>query len=239
MAQDFGPKRSIMQKILLYTELGKGQSPVGESIERHLSHQVFFANDKKTLNNRLREKVYNLFLIEVDEATEQTIQFMHELRREGFNFPVLVVAQRAGHVVQERFNAIPDLHLLLRPFHEKNLTGIVRKLLVSKRVPKQMYRRFNTNQIAQVEALSTGHSLLTSMYNLSKGGAYCEFDAEENISVGEYIRMKVSIPDTNSHYTFNAKVVWTTGKGRFSGRFGCGVRFVSAKDAHRAMMSKV
>jgi Tfp pilus assembly protein PilZ len=228
-----------MQKILLYTEMGKGASPVGESIERQLSHRVFTANDKASLNNRLRDKVYNLFIVEVAEANEKTMQFMQELRNEGFHFPILVVASRASFPVQERFNSVPEAHLLLRPFHEKNLVGIVRKLLVSKRVPKQMFRRFNTNQIAQVEALESGSSLLTSMYNLSKGGAYCEFESDENITVGDFIRVKVSIPDTNNQYTFNAKVVWTTGKGRFSGRFGCGLRFVSAKDTYRAMMSKV
>src|SRR5690606_24744522 len=122
----------------------------------------------------------------------------------------------------DRLHYMPDVHLLAEPYYEKNLIGIVRKLLISKRVPKQMYRRFNTNQIAEVEELSSGASVLTSMYNLSKGGAYCEFEAADSLSVGDYIRMKVAIPDTNSEYTFNAKVVWTTPKGRFSGRFGCG-----------------
>lgn len=228
-----------MQKILLFSEMGKGTSPVGDAIERSLNHQVFTANDMNELNNRLRDKLYHLFIYEVGEATEKTLAFIHSLRSEGFSFPMLVVASRAGYNTQEKFNLLPDVHLLMRPFHEKNLIGIVRKLLISKKVPKQMYRRFNTNQIAQLEALASGSSLLTSMYNLSKGGAYCEFEATENLSVGDYVKVKVSIPDTSSEYTFNAKVVWTTPKGRFSGRFGCGVRFVSAKDAYRALVSKV
>jgi Tfp pilus assembly protein PilZ len=228
-----------MQKILLYSELGQGTSPVGDSIERHLSHAVFTANDARSLNNKLRDKVYNLFVIEVGEAAEKTLEFLHDLRREGFTFPIVVVANRASFPMQERFNSIQDVHLLMRPFHEKNLLGIVRKLLMSKKVPKQMFRRFNTNQIAEVEALNTGSSLLTSMYNLSKGGAYCEFESEDNFTVGDFIRVKVSIPDTNNQYTFNAKVVWTTVKGRFSGRFGCGLRFVTAKDTYRALMAKI
>lgn len=228
-----------MQKILLYTDLGDGVSPVGESIEQHLSHQVFAANDDKSLNRRLREKVYNLFIVEVGEASDAKIRLLEELRSEGFNFPILVVAKRIGVMGAERLHFMPDVHLLVEPFYEKNLIGIVRKLLISKKVPKQMYRRFNTNQIAEVEELSSGSSVLTSMYNLSKGGAYCEFEAQDSLSVGDYIRMKVAIPDTNSEYTFNAKVVWTTAKGRFSGRFGCGFKFVSAKDTHRAMMSKL
>jgi Tfp pilus assembly protein PilZ len=228
-----------MQKILLYSEIGKGTSPVGDSIERQLAHRVFTANDLQALNNRLRDKVYNLLVIEIAEASDQTLAFIQELRNDSFTFPVLVVANRASFPIQEKFNNLPEVHLLMRPFHEKNLVGIVRKLLVSKKVPKQMFRRFATNQIAQVEALDSGSSLLTSMYNLSKGGAYCEFESEENITVGDFIRVKVSIPDTNNQYTFNAKVVWTTVKGRFSGRFGCGLRFVTAKDTYRAMMAKI
>src|SRR5690606_34559234 len=108
----------------------------------------------------------------------------------------------------------------------------------SRRVPKQLYPRFNTNQIAEIETLEDGGNLLTSMYNLSKGGAYCEFDSPTPVTVGDMVRVRIHLDEKNSDYAINAKVIWTTAKGRFSGRFGCGMKFVSSRDIYKTLLSK-
>jgi Tfp pilus assembly protein PilZ len=111
--------------------------------------------------------------------------------------------------------------------------------MVARRVPRQVHPRYNTNVLAQIESMVTGNPLLTSMYNLSKGGAYCEFDSDETFTVGDLVKLKVNLEDTKSDYDLSAKVIWTVKKGRFSGRFGCGFKFVSTQDAYHSLISKL
>jgi hypothetical protein len=83
------------------------------------------------------------------------------------------------------------LNFLQKPFDDKELIGLVRKLLMTKQIPQQLYKRFRTNQLASIENLADGSRLDSNMYNLSKGGVYCEFSAEPRFAVGDVVRMKV------------------------------------------------
>lgn len=207
-------------------------------MESQLPVQVVGAYDLASVQGQLQTHNVNIAIIDQEITDDDAIAIVEHLKKSGTSFPVLIVTDKVQLRHNGKLNLLQDIHVLVRPVFEKNIVALTRKLLQTKKVPKQNYRRFNTNQIAQVEALTSGDSLLTSMYNLSKGGAYCEFDSQRAFGIGDLFRMKVFITDTNSEYTFNAKVVWTTPKGRFSGRFGCGFKFVSAKDMYRSQLSK-
>ena len=228
-----------MQKLLLLSQSNEGIHAHLDTIERKLSLHTTVVRNNLAVRTKLQEKVFHLFVIDLNTVDQECLNLISEVREAGGTFAILVLASNIRKDVQDHLEMLPNVHLLLRPFHEKSLIGIVKKLLISKSVPKQVFRRFNTNQIAEIEPLSAGGSLLTSMYNLSKGGAYCEFDSSDLLAVGDVVRMKVALNDTRSEYVFNAKVVWTTPKGKFSGRFGCGVRFVNSKDTYRELLSKV
>jgi Tfp pilus assembly protein PilZ len=227
-----------MQKILLISETAESSDEIKSLIERDLPYQVFTALDSDSVKVQLESKVFNLAIVDCQAVTVETLAMISWLKGASYNFPIMVLTDKIQPTLQGKMNLLHDIHVLLRPALEKSILGLVRKLMVAKRVPKQNFRRFNTNQIAQMEALTTGDSLLTSMYNLSKGGAYCEFEGAAPLTIGDMIRVKVFLNDTNSEYTFNAKIVWTTPKGRFSGRFGCGFKFVSSKDMYKALLSK-
>ncbi len=227
-----------MQKLLFYSTSNVGLGFYLDTVERKLSVQPTVVKNENALRTRLEEKVFHLLVIDVNTLQESVVGLIQEVRERGFNVPILVVCGQAQSSQIVSLHHMPQVHLIVRPFHEKALLGIIRKLLISKVVPKQVYRRFNTNQIAQIERLSSGEEVLTSMYNLSKGGAYCEFDSTEALVVGDVVKMKVALNDLNAQHTFSAKVVWTTRKGKFSGRFGCGIRFVNSKDIYRMLLSK-
>jgi response regulator RpfG family c-di-GMP phosphodiesterase len=227
-----------MQKILLVSGSTQKSSAVGRIIESQLPYQVYSAYNSPTIQSLVNARVFNLAVFDFETVDEDTLQIVNWLREMDCNFPILMVAKSISREIENQINMLSDIYVLTDPITEKSIVGLVRKLLVVKKVPKQIYRRFDTNQIAHIEGLSTGDVLMTSMYNLSKGGAYCEFESPTMVAVGDMYRFKVFINDTNSEYTFNAKIIWTTPKGRFSGRFGCGVKFVSAKDAYHELMSK-
>ncbi len=228
-----------MQKILVICDSFDSLERTKNTFEGQLPVAVFGAFDLGGVQSQLISRTFNIAVIDQAVTDDASIEIVEYLKKSGTSFPVLIITDKIQVDHNRKFSMLNDIHILLRPVTEKNIVGLARKLIQARQVPKQNYRRFNTNQIAQVEALSSGDSLLTSMYNLSKGGAYCEFDTQTPVAIGELFRMKVFLTDTNSEYTFSAKVVWTTPKGRFSGRYGCGFKFISPKDVYRSQLSKV
>ncbi len=226
-----------MQKILIIGGAEDGSREVRDMIARELPYHIFEASSEEQVKMELEQRVFSIVVIVKSRLNEDDLFLIDRLRNVHYSFSIVLLTNELNSSVQ-KLHGVSEVHTLVRPVGNRNVVGLVRKLLVAKRVPKQVFRRFNTNQIAQIESLDDGENLLTSMYNLSKGGAYCEFEANNLLAVGDVIRLKVFLNDTNREYTFNAKVVWTTAAGRFSGRFGCGFRFVTAKDTHRSLLSK-
>ncbi|MCB0350365.1 MAG: PilZ domain-containing protein [Bdellovibrionales bacterium] len=229
-----------MQKILVISDSFDSLEKSKSALEEDLHVEVFGAFDLGGVQSQLNMRNFHIAIIDHAVTDDDAIAIVEFLKNSGMSFPVLIITDKIQLKYNGKLNMLQDIHVMVRPVSEKNVVGLTKKLLKARQVPKQNFRRFNTNQIAEVEDLASGNSLLTSMYNLSKGGAYCEFDSRNStVAVGDLFRMKVFITDTNSEYTFSAKVVWTTPKGRFSGRYGCGFKFVNPKDVYRSQLSKV
>lgn len=208
-------------------------------ITKSLTCRAVATSNKVDFKFELQRVLFNLIILDIDIIDTSTIGLVRFARNQGVQCPILILTSELKESLHGKMNALPDVHLLVKPFHEKNIVGISEKLLKTKKVPKQLYRRFYTNQMAHLESLESGSSLLTSMYNLSRGGGYCEFEAVERVAIGEFLRVKVNLNDSDREYTLNAKVVWTVPKGRFSGRFGVGFKFVKPEDAYRSLISKM
>ncbi len=227
-----------MSKIMIVSDSADTSSEIRFAIERNMKHQVIQVFNRVDMKKQLESSVFNVMILDCPMADERTIERITWLRAAGCIFPIMVISEKVHQRYNERLTSFDDVHVLLRPVYDKNILGLVRKLLATRRVPKQVFRRYNTNQIAEIEGMSSKHSLLTSMYNLSQGGAYLEFEQGDNVSVGDLYIVKVAIENSTHHYTFNAKVVWTTSQGRFSGRFGCGLKFVTPKEIHHKLLMR-
>lgn len=227
-----------MQRVLVVCGSEDKISKVGRVIEEKLPFQVFSVFDAQNIQNQIKSRIFNIAVFDFETVNKNILDIVNWMREMDCSFPILLACKKVDQSVAMHVGMLSDVHVLNAPITEKNLVGLVKKLMVVKKVPKQIYRRFDTNQMAQMEALTSGESLFMSMYNLSKGGAYCEFDSPSVLSVGDLFKFKVVIDDTNSEYTLNAKVVWTTQRGRFSGRSGCGFKFVSTQDTYKYLLSK-
>ena len=208
-------------------------------LEKHLNNHIDICMDKAGLKTQLESRNYALAIFRSLDPNPTTLDLMKTIRTMGFGFPLILASEKMNPDARKVIQGLADIHTLNAPYAERSLVGLTRKLMLARRVPRQAHRRFNTNLMAQIEPFTSGSPLLTSMYNLSKGGAYCEFDSRENLSVGDLIKLKVNLSDTQSDYDLSAKVVWTVKKGRFSGRFGCGFKFVSTQDAYHGLLSKL
>lgn len=224
-------------KILIVSDSELSSSEIRFAIERNLQHRIFEVFRRAEMKRQLECAVFNLLIIDSVKIDAQVLEKINWLRAAGCIFPIMVVAEKMEDGYLYKIKNIAGVHILMRPIFEKNIVGLVKKLLVIREVPKQIFRRYNTNQIAEIEGMLSDNNILTCMYNLSQGGAYVEFENKSAVSVGDFFRIKVNIENSNQ-YTFNAKIVWTTQVGRFSGRFGCGLKFVNAKETHHARLMK-
>lgn len=107
------------------------------------------------------------------------------------------------------------------------IVGVSKKLLIARSVPQQLHYRFSTNQLTIMEVAQSGAYTMSNMYNLSKGGAYCEYDKDFDLPIGEVVKIRVHLQEVRKERSLPAKVVWKTREGAYSGRYGVGLRFIS------------
>jgi hypothetical protein len=228
-----------MQRLILFSDDFQTIETTRRMIEKNFNNPIEIAMDEPGLRAQLDSKNFSLGMFRTPQLDEKLRLTLTRMRKLGYGFPFLVACEKSLSESQKKLELENEIHALIGPPTEKSLMGLTRKLLIARRVPRQFFPRFNTNVIAQIEPLASGNPLLTCMYNLSQGGAYCEFDSKDPVAVGDLIKFQVNLDDTKSGYVLNGKVVWTTPKGRFTGRFGCGFKFVSAQEAYRALISKL
>lgn len=228
-----------MQKVIVYSESRYHSEQIRMRLEAKLPYHVESAFNQVALEQALANKCFNLMIYQTKELTDEGYDFLKNLNGEGHVFPIILISEKAKLPQVYNVFDMPHLHAIQEPMQEKTLLGLARKLVVSKTIPQQQFQRFRTNQLAEVEAIMDGDYLVGNMYNLSKGGAYCEFDGPRVFSIGDLVRVKVSLNDMKSERLVNAKVVWTTIKGRTSGRPGVGMRFVNAQETYKSLMDKL
>ncbi len=156
-------------------------------------------------------------------APEQKI--VEQLRLAGFRGAVVaLVTQRTTG--KSPSPALEPLVFLDKPTSARELQGVLRKYLSARRIQQQIFRRYPTEQSAEIEMTLEGGSITrrsSRLTNLSKGGACVECASAVPVNVGEEIQLHLELRDLNKSYSMPAKIVWlksTEGNG-----MGLGVEF--------------
>ena len=156
-------------------------------------------------------------------APEQKI--VEQLRLNGFlGAVVALVSQRTTGKAPSP--ALEPLIFLDKPVSGRELQGVLRKYLSARRIQQQLFRRYPTEQSAEIEMTLQGGDVSrrsSIVTNLSKGGACVECAAALPIKIGEQIQLLMELKDLNKSYCMPAKVVWL--KTTEGDRQGVGVEF--------------
>jgi len=216
-----------MQKILVLTETERAGESIRRTIEKALPYQVTYVNDLQGAKIQLESKLFNLIIFDCQTLDESGMTRVGWFRQATGDTPLILFTASIDNILLAKVEMLEALHVLMRPTAERNLITLVKKLVSLKDVPKQRYRRYNTNQSVVFEHTARGERIPSQMFNLSRGGAYCEFPEGQSLNMGERYRMQIFINETQRTYTLDAVVVWYTPKGKFSGRAGYGVKFLS------------
>jgi Tfp pilus assembly protein PilZ len=217
-----------------------------EAIKRKLDifmngAQILTSLDIEKTKDILTEQFLGLLIYEVESFTRKELQLFKDVREWGLSFPVLFICNNVLATDLEMLKNENKPHFLEKNFEDKKLFGVVNKLIKIRQIPQQMLQRYHTNQHVKVEGIQDSFTIESSMYNLSKGGAYCEFDPSDELSlaIGDLVKISVPLTDLSKNHALNAKVVWTTKKGRYSGRHGIGLKFVNNEEIYRSLLGKL
>jgi len=184
----------------------------------------------------VRERM-TVVVINLPEWGKSEMKYIYELRAAGYSGPLLVISKPNDGPTLQGLLAMRGVVLLERPFVEKDLVGIVRKMLTDQEVAQRIHRRFNTEEQAEVELCDTKDRYVSWMYNLSKGGAYLEFLTPAPVRVGDRVRMTIELHKTKRVYSLPARVVWTQRKG-IRGGAAAGVEFIGAPEVRKTAIEE-
>lgn len=151
-------------------------------------------------------------------------QSITDSRRLGYKGPIMLVSKVDMLDVLDEIRRMENVVLLQRPYEVKDIQGLVRKSMITRKVSQQVHKRFNTVQKAYVEQVGKAKAA-TTLFNLSRGGCYFEYANRTEIKVGDIVQMTIELDEVRRSYAMPAKVIWTTPVGQ-SGGHGVGVTFL-------------
>jgi len=176
-------------------------------------------------------------VINLPEWSANEMTHLYDLRMRGYMGPVLVIAKTNDKTVMRKLLAMKGIVLLEKPYVDKDLVGIVRKMLLEREVAQRIHRRYDTEEQAEIELCDTKDRFLTWMYNLSKGGAYLEFLTPAPVRAGDRVRVTIEIRKTKRVFTVPARVVWTRRNG-LRGGAAAGIEFIGAPDIRKTRIEE-
>lgn len=227
-----------MQKVLLHCQSLKEAQRIQPDFEKKLPFELKVSFTEEYSESCVTNEPVHLMISSVQKMDEDHASFLQNLREYGFHRPILVLAESVDNVSLEYLNEKLRLNLLYKPYEMSSLRGLSKKLMAKKLLPQQRYRRFRTNEKVSLQNFTTGETFFTSMFNLSRGGAYFEFKDSMAVQVGDLLKMQVNLGQVEREHSMSAKVIWTTPQGNYGRGYGTGVRFLHSNEVYREIMEK-
>jgi len=228
-----------MQRVLLNCKSIDDARFLKNYIETELPYEVILSFDQKGIEAAIKAKNIHLLMLQTGNLAAQDIAYARTIRAMGFNYPLLMITDALGDLNIEEVNEKHKIYFLERPFELKTLKGLAKKLMVTRVVPQQVFRRYRTNLSATLETFISGDKYHTHMFNLSKGGAYFEMNKKPTVAIGDLMRLKVHLSDMEREHHVHGRIVWTTHKGHAAGGYGLGIKFMKSTDIYRNLLDKV
>ena len=195
----------------------------------------------KSRYQSLSKKQIDLLIIETLRPNDEDVAFVKEVRFWTAEVPVLLVCNEYLETDADKFPKEGRPHFFDCRLGESKFLGMARKMMKTKHIGAQVHKRYLTNEKALIEMIKDGKQIGSDMYNLSRSGAYFEFDHKDNFkfNTGDVVRMTVSLDTVQRSHDLSAKIMWTTQRGRYSGRQGVGLKFIKGDEVYKQLLSNL
>jgi len=202
------------------------------------SYIVDVAHNLRQGYERVAKGTHQLIIMNFDSISEAALQTMRNMKSYADKKPLLALGRVEKPELIEAVTSLPQTIFLEKPFEEKDLSGLTSKILDARGVAQRIHRRFNTEQKAFIEIYGKNVESETTLFNMSRGGAYFELPAQPDIVVGDIVKLNVDLKELKHNYRIHAKVIWTTPKGISTGGYGVGVEFIRSNRLFQELSSR-
>lgn len=207
-----------------------------EDLEKIFGPLEFFSgNPHQALYKADRE--CSMVVINLQHFRSGQSEMIKQFRSKGYLGPILIIARPYSPDVFKECEAYENVSMLERPYEQKDLMGIAVKFLRTRQVKQRIFRRYNTNQTAEVEHFTKESKCMTKVQNLSKGGAYIESPHDFDCQVGEILRLNIMLNELDRQHVVPARIVWK--RPGEQGTLGIGVEFIKSDEIYKYLMADV
>ena len=215
--------------VLVISQPGSFGQSIIEEFSDYPLYSVSYETDFSKLESLIETVSYKIFVIHVEEMEPEHFERVKSLL-EKVTYASFLLVSRQSEFVMNLISKYEKAHAIYLPTQAKQIRLFSSKLALARILPSQKYKRYETNQMAEVEIIEKGDVLHGAILNLSLGGAFCVLDDEQPISIGSLIRVNVQNQPTDRK-VLNAKVVWTKSQNEdVNGRFSFGLKFLGQNE---------
>lgn len=183
--------------------------------------------------------LYHLVIFNLKNFDYKKVELSKQLRADGHDIPLIALADNTDSATLLEIESLQKTVVLQKPYNNKDLSGLVKKLVFGNDVGQQIHRRFRTNQTAHLEIYPTGQKLSSHIFNLSHSGAYIEVPQEASFNTGDMVKLNVRLHQINRQHKMHAEVIWVDEHINFNDGRAVGIRFLDKDEVYSHMLENL
>ncbi|HEX4924319.1 MAG TPA: PilZ domain-containing protein, partial [Bdellovibrionales bacterium] len=201
-------------------------------------YQIDWVRTSQQATETLAKNPPDMVIINVDHFNQQKQTLALQLRQMGYGFPILFLCNSGARLFSKISRRLGHTGIIEKPCSERELVGVIEKLRQGKRVAMRSYRRYETDQLADIEFWNTGRKIDGQMHNLSLGGAQVSV-RDSNVRVGDVLKLNVNLEKLSKRHEVNATVVWKGDYDPLTQSSQVGLKFVKTVEIYQSLLSRL
>ncbi|MEQ1876768.1 MAG: PilZ domain-containing protein [Bdellovibrionia bacterium] len=227
-----------MYRILLISRFTQEGLSLKTTLELNTEYSVEWVRTPQQATQALAKQLPDMAIINVDHFNQQKQLMALQMRQMGFNFPILYLCNSGARLFAKLSRRLGNTALLEKPANIHEMNGVIDKLRKGKKISPRAYRRYHTDQVADVEYWNTGRKINGQILNLSLGGAQLKIK-DSSIRVGDVLKLNVELTEMAKHHEVNAKVVWSGNYDPLTQTNQVGVQFVKTVEIYKNLLNRI
>ncbi len=148
-------------------------------------------------------------------------KLVFSFRDNGYRGPMLILAKTPASFQPPTSRAFDKIVFLNRPYNEKEMIGLVRRMVLAPLVAARQFPRIETNLACELTLTDRPGIFSAVVKNLSKGGCFIELAKALHVRIGDEVNLRIHFVNPKRSIEAKGRIAWTKGKGN-----GYGVQFM-------------
>lgn len=227
-----------MYRILLISRFSQETLHLKNAMAVYPQYQIDWVRTPQQATDTLAKNAPDMVIINVDHFNQQKQALALQMRQMGLGFPILFLCNSGARLFSKVSRRLGHTGILEKPCGERELIGVIEKLRQGKRVAQRSYRRYETDQHADIEFWNSGRKIEGQMHNLSLGGAQLSV-RDSNVRVGDVLKLNVDLEKISKRHEVNATVIWKGEYDPLTQSSQVGLRFVKTVEIYQSLLNRL